>query len=209
MRTIRNIVIGMILFVMGLLAIMFIPSPQPQAAKPWEIELMSDGNIQVFGIHLGTTDYKTAQKKLGAFGETALFSDPDDKLSVEAFFDSTNLSGLSAKMVMTLAVSQSELQEMMTQTRNAKLQPSGAHQHEISESDREKLLDLPVASITYIPSLRLDKAMLKERFGEPDSIETIAVTEANSQIENWLYRDIHLIVQFNGEAKPILIYHSI
>src|SRR5690554_4932225 len=99
MRILKNLLIGLILVVAGLFVMLMLPSPQPPASKPWEITSMPDGNIKVLGIHLGQTRYRDAQQQLGEFGKTALFTDPDGHVSLEAYFDSINLGGLSAKLV--------------------------------------------------------------------------------------------------------------
>lgn len=208
MRIIRNFIVGFLLVLVGIAAIMLIPSPQPPASKPWEIVVMPDNNVQVFGIHLGETDYKTAQQALRVFGKTAIFTDPEDNPTVEAYFDSVNLGGLSAKMVLNLDVAEAKVEDMLERATVGKLQPSGAHQHELAEEDKQFLLSSPVAAITYIPSVRLDKDMIQERFGAPDSIETgLPDDEGNSDVI-WLYQKQHLTVIFGNNSKTILIYQS-
>lgn len=208
MRIIRNFIVGFLLVLVGIAAIMLIPSPQPPASKPWEIVVMPDNNVQVFGIHLGETDYKTAQQALRVFGKTAIFTDPEDNPTVEAYFDSVNLGGLSAKMVLNLDVAEAKVEDMLERATVGKLQPSGAHQHELAEEDKQFLLSSPVAAITYIPSVRLDKDMIQERFGAPDSIETgLPDDEGNSDVI-WLYQKQHLTVIFGNTSKTILIYQS-
>jgi hypothetical protein len=209
MRTFKNFLIGLVLVVLGIMAMMLIPSPQGDADKPWEITTMPDGNSKVLGIHLGKTDYRTAQDKLGEFGQTALFEDEDGSLSVEAFFDSTNLGGLSAKVVLNLGVESQQLQPMLKRAQNGKLQPSGAHQYELAEADRQQLLSAPVTVITYMPTLRLAPEMIRSRFGEPDKKVTTNVDEEGGKAETWLYTSTGLSIVFQGEQKPILIYRAL
>jgi hypothetical protein len=208
MRIVKNLIIGLILLIGGVMLLMLIPSPQAPADKPWEVTVMPDGNSKVLGIHLGHTDYKTAQTQLGVFGETGLFVDPDGSRSVEAYFDSVNLAGLSAKLVLNLALSEAELDAMLSRASSGELQPSGAHQHELAETDREALLAKVVTGLTYIPSVRLKPEMLHSRFGEP---ATIVETEADANgltSKTWLYPDLGLSVVFLPEQKPILVYRA-
>ena len=58
MRIIRNLIIGLVLLIGGVMLLMLIPSPQAPADKPWEVTVMPDGNSRVLGIHLGQTDSK-------------------------------------------------------------------------------------------------------------------------------------------------------
>lgn len=209
MRFIINLSAGLILIVLGILALMLMPSPQAPAVKPWEVTTMADSNSKVLGIHLGTTDYKTAQQQLGEFGKTALFVDPDGSRSVEAYFDSINLGGLSAKLVLNLGVEPEKLQAMQARSVAGELKPSGARQHELTEADREFLLGVPVTGLTYIPSVRLKPEMIESRFGQPDSIEQSEVdSETGRGSEIWLYPDIGLSVIFQPGQKPILVYRT-
>ena len=208
MKIIRNIIIGLLLLVSGVLILMLIPSPQGTADKPWEVTMMADGNPRVMGIHLGSTDYRTAQQKLGVFGETALFVDPDGSRSVEAFFDSINQAGLSAKLVLNLDVSDERMQDMQQSATAGERQPSGARQLSLSEPDREFLLTAPVKAITYMPTVRLKPEMIKSRFGEPDRIEEKKEAETGLVTKSWHYPAIGLAIVFRGEDKPVLVYQA-
>lgn len=205
MRTLKNLLLGLALVVAGLVAMLMLPSPQPPASKPWEITRMPDGNIEVLGIHLGQTRYREAQQQLGEFGETALFTDPDGQVSLEAYFDSINLGGLSAKLVLNLGVDDALLADMLSRAQSGKLQPSGARQHELHAQDRVAILDAPVIAITYIPTVRLRRDMLESRFGEADRISQID-DDAGSQI--WHYDDIGLDISFNPAQRSVLLYRA-
>ncbi|MTI64638.1 lytic murein transglycosylase [Methylophaga sp.] len=208
MRILRNVLLGLLLIVVGIAALMLIPSPQAPAEKPWEVTVMPDGNSRVLGIHLGDTDYKTAQQQLGVFGKTALFVDPDGSLSVEAYFDSINLAGLSAKLIMNLGVSNDKLQAMQSRAGAGELKPSGAHQYELTDQDRQYLLSVPVIGLTYIPSVRLDREMIQSRFGKPARNERSERDENGRVTETWFYPDIGLSVLFQSEQKTLLIYRA-
>lgn len=208
MRFVLKLSVGLILVIVGIMALMMIPSPQAPAEKPWEVTTMPDGNSRVLGIHLGKTDYKTAQQQLGVFGKTALFVDPDGAQSIEAYFDSINLGGLSAKLVLNLGVSPEQLSSMKSRASAGAIQPSGAHLHELAEVDREFLLSVPIVGMTYIPSVRLAADMIKSRFGQADSIEQSPADEQGRITETWLYPEIGLSVVFQPEQKPILVYRA-
>jgi hypothetical protein len=205
MRILRNFIIGLVLVIASITAMMLIPSPQPPAVKPWEVTIMADGNPQVLGIHLGETSYKQAQQQFGVYGETAIFTNDDKPASIEAYFNSVNLGGLSAKLVLNLAVNPDQIQAMLTRAKAGKLQPSGAHQHELAEIDRATLLDVPVQAITYIPSVRLDQEMITKRFGVADKVTQQTAAEGKT-LEIWQYNNLGLTVQFPEQQKALLIY---
>lgn len=205
MRILRKFILGLIITTLAIAGLMLLPSPQPPANKPWEVTISPDGYVEVLGITLGKTNYAQAQKALGIFGQSALFTDPNGKASVEAFFESINLGGLSAKLVLTLDVPDDQLTAMLSRAKAGKLQPSMAHQHELSQQDREAILNLPVKSLTYIPSVRLNEEMLLSRFGEPMEKQPI---ENEVGAQRWLYPDIHMEAQLSTKHKTVLLFSA-
>lgn len=208
MRILRNILIGLVLVIVGVVMLMLLPSPQPESAKPWEVAVMPDGNVEILSIHLGKTDFETAQKQLNTYGKIALFNEPDGTNSVEAFFDNTNLGGLTAKLVLNIGVSQQQLAQMLERAGAGRLQPSGAHQHELANVDRQTLLTMPVMAMTYIPTVRLSEEMLLSRFGDPDTKTPTVSNEEGQSGEVWHYDALNLIVVIEPAQKPILIFRA-
>ena len=202
--TLKNILItiGLSIFVTG--AMLLIPFKPNDGPKPWQVKVMPDGNIDVFGIHLGKTTYLQAQKLVQEFGKTGLFTQTGHPDTVEAYFQSIHLGGLTAKVVLNIGVSEAQIQRMLQRTIESKLQPSGARLHELALSDRESILHMPIVGITYIPEIHLDKTMLESRFGKPDSIKP---DPSDSQTEIWSYSRINLDIYFNDKQKPVLQYH--
>lgn len=204
MRYLRNFIFALIITFLAITLLMLLPSPQPDAVKPWEVVVMPDGNPQFLGIHLGSTTYGEAQKKVGIFGHPALFSDPDGKLSVEAFFESINLGGLSAKLVLTLALTDEALATIKNRATAGKLQPSRARQHELSEQDKLAIQDAAVKSITYIPTVRLNESILLSRFGEPTHKETIKEEDGEAS-QQWFYPQLNMEVRLRPGHKSVLL----
>jgi len=202
----RSFLIGLFLAAIGVAALMMIPSKQADAPMPWQVTLMPDGNTQVFGIHLGTTTYRQAQENFHSYGKTAIFSQEGLSPSVEAFFSSLHLGGLSAKLVLNLEVAEAQIQGMMSRALEARLQNSGAHRYELSNNDNASLILAPVTAITYIPSVRLNAEMVKYRFGDADLIEADSINPAT---EIWSYQDIGLTIRINDDEKTILEYSLI
>lgn len=201
----RNFLIGLILFIAGIGALMFIPSTQAPAPMPWDVTIMEDGNSKVFGIHLGTTTYRQAQEFFHEYGKTAIFTEQGKASSVEAFFNSIHLGGLSAKLVLNLTVPEQTIKPMLSRAAEARLQPSGAHRYELNNIDNAELTNATIRAVTYIPSIKLNPDMIRHRFGEPDYIEqdtNIIGTEI------WHYSTLALTIRINDNEKTILQYQS-
>ena len=199
----KNFLIGLLLTIMGIGALLLIPSKQASAPMPWEITLMPDGQISVFDIHLGTTNYRQAQQSLRMFGQTSIFAQAGEKTTVEAFFNSINMGGLSAKLVLNLTVDESEIEGMKSRATEARLQPSGAHRYQLGNEDNATLVNAIVNAITYIPSVKLTKEIVVHRFGNTN---LIAQDPNNSNTEIWSYPTLGLSIYLNDSEKTIMQY---
>lgn len=196
--------IGLILTLVGITALMLLPSKQTAAPMPWETTIMADGNTQVFGVHLGNTTFKQAQQLFKIYGKTAIFNQEGHEATIEAYFESINMGGLSAKIVLNLRVDEKQLETMLNNAMQSKLQPSGARRYELNNDDHAQVLDSVISALTYIPSVRLDEKMILDRFGKADNIQQ-PVQQAKISI--WHYPRIGLSVTFNTGEKTVLQYH--
>jgi len=203
MRILRNFLIGLILTIAAIAALMLIPSKQAIAPMPWEVVVMPDGNSKVFGIHLGTTSYRQAQELFHEYGKVAIFTQEAKSPSVEAYFNSINLGGLSAKLVLNLDVATSHIEGMASRAMESRLQPSGAHRYELNNDDNASLINAPITAITYIPSVRLDADMIRYRFGDASTIES---DSDNPAAKIWLYDELGLSIRVTEGEKTILVY---
>ncbi len=202
----KKFLIGLVLTIAAIFAMLLIPSKQASAPMPWEIELMPDGQVSVFNIHLGQTNYQQAQQSFHQYGHTSIFTQAGKESTVEAFFNSINMGGLSAKLVLNLRVNAEEIENMKSRATEARLQPSGAHQYQLSNKDNATLVNATVSAITYIPTVRLNKEMVLHRFGFTDSV--IRDPE-NNNTEIWQYSTLGLTIYLNDSEKTILQYQLI
>ncbi|PHS25395.1 MAG: lytic murein transglycosylase [Methylophaga sp.] len=202
----KKFLIGLVLVVVGIASLLLIPSKQASAPMPWEITIMPDGQINVFDIHLGTTNYQQAQQALSSYGKTSIFSEQDKADTVEAFFNSINMGGLSAKLVLNLVVDIDLIEKMKSRATEARLQPSGAHQYQLSNQDNATLINVAVSAITYIPSVRLTKEMILHRFGLTD---LISQDPNNINTTIWQYPTLGLTIYSNDSEKTIMQYQLI
>lgn len=203
----QKIFIIFVLLITGIGALLSVPSEQeldPIMTMPWETTIMDDGNIQVFGIHLGKTTLEQAQHIFNLYGKTAIFSQPNHELTIESYFDSINLGGLSAKVILNLMLPEQQIQDLLIHTTNDILQPSGARSYELHNDNTSLLLNLPIISITYIPTVTLDENMILNRFGKAENIQQISINKPSYFI--WYYPKIGLSITFNNQEKAVLQY---
>ena len=126
MRILLKFLLGTTLVVIAIAALMLVPSPQPKAPKPWEVTVMPDNQIEVMGVHLGTTTYgeiqqlwrEAGQEVLQAMAERALSAklQPSGARRYDPAFDDKQAL-LSAPAAVLTYIPSVRLDEEMVRTR--------------------------------------------------------------------------------------------
>ncbi len=186
----------------ALLMIPSVPTDTPDTL-PWKITHPSPNTSRVFGITLGESSLEQAEKVFKETTEVSLFKTSDGKMLVEAFFDELNLNGLKAKFVFTVAIPPEEIDGMFKRGLRINNTPSGKR-ITLAADDLVRVRQLPVYSITYLPTARLEDAIFTKRFGVPAE----RVRETKSGAVHWLYPQHGLDVTVSESEKPLLQYVS-
>jgi hypothetical protein len=164
--------------------------------------LTPDGGSRVLGIELGRTTLGEAELAFGEPAEVSLFAtDKGDKV-VEAYFDSVDISGIRARIVVVMALSGEQIEGMYERGVRVANMGGGRRKVTLADADMAALKRSAVGSMTYIPRANLDAALVEKRFGQP--AERIA--EAEGMTEHWLYPEKGLDIALNPEAKEVLQY---
>jgi hypothetical protein len=130
-----------------------------------------------------------------------LFENPDGSVSLEVFFNEVTMGGLSGKFILTLQATDSQLKAFKQRAIKRKPMESGALRYRLAETDRRKLLEMPVSAISYIPYIDLDNELVRQRFGTPDEI--IAITDDKLHL---LYPAKGLDLLLDEGGKELLQY---
>ena len=172
---------------------------------PWNITHPTPDTTRVLGITLGKTtlDQTSELFKGQAEVEISLFKPTDGKLGVEAFVEEVNYNGLKAKIVMNIAVPEEELQGMYQRGLRINSTPSGKR-ITLTFDDLNRVRSLPIVSLTYLPNVRLEEAVITKRFGEPAQ----RIREDRTDVIHWLYPQHGLDIVLGGKEKPLLQYLS-
>ena len=170
---------------------------------PWKISHPTPDTSRVFGITLGQSSLGDTEHVFKEQSEVSLFKTSEGKMLVEAFFDELNLNGLKAKFVLTIAVPAEELQGMFDRGLRMNSTSSGKR-ITLTPDDLARVRKAPVASLTYLPTARLEEALFTKRFGEPAQ----RIRETKSGAVHWLYPQHGLDITLGGSEKPLLQYVS-
>lgn len=172
---------------------------------PWKIIHPTPETTRIFGVTLGQTSLDEAAQtfKHQAEVEISLFKPSEGKVGVEAFIEEVNFNGLKAKIVMTIALPPDELQGMFERGLRMNSTPSGKR-ITLTADDLARVRKAPVASLAYLPNVRLDEAIFAKRFGTPAQ----RVRETKNGLTHWLYPQHGLDITLSDSEKPLLQYVS-
>lgn len=200
----KKIVSGVVaLAVASMLFILMLPdeSAHDRDTLPWNISHPTPDTTRVFGVTLGKITLGEAENAFKVQAEISLFKPVDANMAVEAFIEEVNFNGLKAKIVMTVAISQEELQGMFGRGLRMNSTPGGKR-ITLTPDDLERVRKAPVTSLAYLPALRLEEAVLVKRFGAPAE----RVRETRSGAVHWLYPQHGLDVALGDKERPVLQY---
>jgi hypothetical protein len=185
-------------------ATFFMPgTPVKKSDFPWNIEHPTAETSQIFGLTLGKSNANDAEQRFKEEAKPILFKSPSGQLVVEVFFEEVRLADLKARIVLSIDVPKQELQSMFE--RGLRMNATGSGKEiTLTADDVGRVLAMPISSLTYMPSVRLEDAIFAKRFGQPAQ----RLREKKSGAVHWLYPQQGLDITLGGTEKPLLQYVS-
>lgn len=191
-----------ILSILILVGSFFMPGkPGVQNDLPWHIEHPAPDTTRIFGLTLESSTASEAEQRFHEEAKPSLFKSPDGQLVAEMFFEQVTLAGLKSRIVINIAVPAAELQAMYE--RGLRISGTGSSKKITpAPGDVVRLRALPIGSLTYMPSIRLEEEIFLKRFGQPNQ----RIREKESGAVHWLYPQDGLDITLGGNEKPVLQY---
>ncbi len=203
----RYIFLGVLLFTLLALGIgMLLPGkPREETVYlPWQIEQTANGSTRVVGLELGHSTLADAEQRFKEPYEVSMFVRDDGNKVVEVYFDSITLSGIRARVVLVMGLSDEQLNGFYERGVRVATMGSGTRKVTLHDSDFRHLAALPIASLTYIPKTNLTPVLIQARFGQP--AERILEKDTESPVEHWLYPQKGLDLILHEKGKEVLQY---
>jgi len=202
---VKKIILGLIGLILVVVVAIWLFGREPKTMHvtdlPWQVEHTSTGATRVFGIILGQTSLDDASRHLNKVPEIALFQGGQGPESIEAFFGKTRVGVFDAKVVLSLDADSEILTQVAEMAGEPEPMPSGSWKRPVSEQALKTVLELPVMSITYVPSVQYEPDIVLRRFGEPSD-----KLQHNEHSEYWFYPNLGLVILLDTEGKEILQY---
>ena len=201
----RYIFLGVLLFTLLALGIgMMLPGKAPEETVylPWQIEQTASGSTRVVGLELGHSTLADAEQRFREPYEVSMFAREDGYKVVEVYFDSITLSGIRARVVLVMGLSDEQLNGFYDRGVRVATMGSGTRKVTLHDSDFRGLAALPIASLTYIPKNNLSPELIEARFGQP--AQRILEKGTESPVEHWLYPQQGLDLILHEKGKEVL-----
>jgi hypothetical protein len=200
---VKVLLASFLMLVLGLLLSWFTAGKAPAETEfPWKIESTIDGSIKIFQVHIGVSTLGEFIQRYRVLPELTLFVAPAGDAVIEAYFDSLTLGGIKAKVILSLNVNKTTLDEMYNRGIRISTLGSGTRKVDLSSDDVNRLNVVAISGITYIPSINLDDALVQKRFGEPKQ----KITDSSSGAVHWLYPELGLDIALSEKDKEIFQY---
>lgn len=177
------------------------PAAPPTEGQPWQVESLPDGATRVFGLVPGRSTLDEARRRSGADPQVALIIAPGESGSVEAYFDTVTAGSVTGKMILTLASTVAEREQMLTRARKAEYMEGTTRKVALGEQDQARIGQAAIAAIAFIPSAQLDEQIVLQRFGPP--AERI---RSGEHTEHFLYPAKGLDLRLDAKGKELLQY---
>ncbi len=191
-----------ILSVLVLAGSFFMPGkPIEKTDLPWHIEHPTAETIRIFGLTLGQSTTNEAEQRFREEAKPSLFKSPGGQLVAEMFFEQVTLAGLKSRIVLSIAVPDAELQSMYE--RGLRMSGTGSGKKiTLAPDDIARVRELPISSLTYMPSARLEEGIIGKRFGQPAQ----RIKEKKDGAIHWLYPQHGLDITPGSKQGSVLQY---
>jgi hypothetical protein len=191
-------------FVAVALAIL-LPGGRPADSHPrlpWDIQLSTQGEVEVFGLTLGRSTLAEARDDFQMEGKVSLFITESGKPALEAYFEQVFLSGLRADFILVLDANDETLQRLYDHGSRISRTTDTTRKVVLGSDDLSQVSNLPIKLINYIPYANLDESLVINRFGPPAE----KITESETGVSHWIYPERGFSIGLNPEGKELIQY---
>ncbi len=172
-------------------------------AMPWQSYVNDQGKTVVFDLTMGESTLAESMRLFGSEVEASLFEDKDQKQTLEVFFSSTKVGGISAKVIVNLALNNQQFDHLNSNIKETEVMPTGNKKTIFNQTGESSMFNLTISALTFIPSADLSPDTLLGLFKKPARVESL-----ETGVEYWHYPDKGLRIIVDQENKEILEFYN-
>lgn len=175
-----------------------------QAARtglPWQVQRLAEGRAQVFGLEPGRDSLAQVQARLGDALQVALVARLGEPGALEALADPYVAGFVSGRLVLAFDATPAQLLAWRAAATSSEPMDGGVRRFRLRPEHRAQAERLPLAGISFIPSVRLSEDDVRQRFGAP--AETLAQPGGAQAL---LYPELGLVITVAAGQRGVLQY---
>ena len=173
-------------------------------AMPWQSYVNDQGKTVVFDLTMDESTLAESMRLFGTEVEASLFEDKDQKKTLEIFFSNTKVGGISAKVIINLALNDQQFNYLSDNIKETEVMPSGNKKTIFNQAGESSMFGLTISALTFIPSANLSADTLLGLFKKPARVELV-----EPGVEYWYYPSKGLRIIVDAERKEILEFYNL
>lgn len=168
---------------------------------PWQVRATGDGGSRVFGLTLGRDRLADVEARFGDLLQVALVARLGEVGQLEALVDPMSAGFVSGRLVLGFEVPDEVLARWRQRSADQGAMAGGARRFQLAAADRDEARRMPLASLGFIPAVRLGEADVRERFGPPAAVQALP-----DETLALLYPDRGLLATVRPGSRGLLQY---
>lgn len=177
------------------------PAVQPVEGLPWQIEILPNRETRVFGLIPARSTLDDALRRFDMDMEIAVVAAPGEPGSLEAYSSNVTAGVVTGKIILLGDADRETVARLRQRAIKTEYMDSTTKKFILHRDDLARAWRIPIAGITFIPSVSLDEQTVLARFGVPR--ERI---RANERVEHFLYPEKGLDLALDSKGKEVLQY---
>ena len=140
------------------------------SSLPWQVQALPGGLAQVFGLVPGQDTLAQARARIGDGLQVALVARLGEVGALEALAEPFAAGFVTGRLVLAFEVPAEVLARWRSRTPRSAPMDDGVRRFELLAADRDEALAVQLAGLSFVPSVRLSEADVRQRFGTPAQV---------------------------------------
>jgi len=167
---------------------------------PWQVARLPEGRSRVFGLEPGRHTLADVQARLGDALQVAVVARLGDDASLEALVEPYAAGFVAGRLVLAFEAPVARRQAWRTQATGSEPMEGGVRRFHLRAADLAEAGRSRLVGISFVPTVRLTEADVRQRFGAP--AETL--DQAGALV--LLYPELGLSISVADGQRGVLQY---
>jgi hypothetical protein len=175
-------------------------APAPADGLPWQVQRHGDA-IEIFGLRLPGSALSDAQLRWGDGLQLAVVSERGQPGALEAYVDRLEVGGVGGRLVLATGLSAAAVIRLRDNAVRSDALGATALRYALRSQDRPEALRSAITGLSFIPTAKLETAVLEQRFGVPVERLRLGGTQTH-----WMYPALGLAIAMHSQGNDLLQY---